>query len=139
MDLLSVLATAFKHSGSRHCQSKSPPATGSLFVQLLSKPFLTSTLRMILPCSTCHCLLWPNCLHLCLLCPRADQVPQERERAVPARSEIDALRAPAVEAVFAQFRAQLAAGACVGPTWHQGPAVLHGAEDVGPGQCGAVL
>lgn len=40
----------------------------------------------------------------------ADKVPQERGRAVPPRSEIQALRTPATEAVFAEFRAQLAAG-----------------------------
>lgn len=38
-----------------------------------------------------------------------DKVPQERGRAVPPRSEIQALRTPATEAVFAEFRAQLAA------------------------------
>ncbi|KAL4443980.1 hypothetical protein ABPG75_011717 [Micractinium tetrahymenae] len=38
-----------------------------------------------------------------------DKVPQERERAVPLRTEIDVLRAPTTDAVFAEFRAQLAA------------------------------
>ena len=38
----------------------------------------------------------------------ADKVPAERERAVPPASEIQALRAPAVEAVFAEYHAQLA-------------------------------
>lgn len=39
---------------------------------------------------------------------RADKVPSERERAVPAAAEIEALRAPPAEASYAEFRAQLA-------------------------------
>lgn len=43
-----------------------------------------------------------------------DKVPAERDIAVPAAAEIQALRAPPVDAVFAEFRAQLApaAGGC---------------------------
>ena len=46
--------------------------------------------------------------------PAADQVPSERQRTVPPLSEIAALRAPALEASFAEYRAQLAGPAAEG-------------------------
>ena len=68
------------------------------------------------PCTSFHQLDWLADVigyHVLLRAPPrpADKVPTERERPVPAAAEIQALRAPPVDAVFAEFRAQLAPAA----------------------------